>query len=469
MSGESNYPMLAFNMLPFNVEDLINARTIEGNRIEFKSTWSEPVKDAVIRSVCAFANDLLNLNGGYILIGFEDIHGKPVIPPHGLEEFDLESIQKEIRGKCRRIQPEYQPVLFPVYYQNKPILIIRAPGGDNRPYMAPEKISKKNTDFHYYIRQGPETVKAQGELMRQLMELAAKIPHDDRRNPEARIEDISPMLVRRFLFDVGSSLSANNLHNDERELYRRLRIVSSVNSHEVPRNAGLLFFNEDPDKFFPGARVEVVNFDDDAGGNFIEERIFKGPLPLQIKNALDYLDSLGGAFIRKIRGQAEAERIVPFPYAAMEEAIVNAVYHRSYNGPYEPVKVYIYPDRMEITSYPGPMPGIELKHFYHGHYFPQVPARNRRIGDFLKELRLAEGRGTGIPKIKREMQKNGSPEAIFDFDEQRTYFRVILPVHPRYREIHAIRETAQLWVAGDKKQALEHLKRAYSNSQGPPG
>jgi hypothetical protein len=37
--------------------------------------------------------------------------------------------------------------------------------------------------------------------------------------------------------------------------------------------------------------------------------------------------------------------------------------------------------------------------------------RNRRIGDFLKELHLTEGRCTGIPKIQRSMRDNGSPEA----------------------------------------------------------
>ena len=35
--------------------------------------------------------------------------------------------------------------------------------------------------------------------------------------------------------------------------------------------------------------------------------------------------------------------------------------------------------------------------------------RNRRIGEFLKELDLAEGRNTGIGKIVRAMRENGSP------------------------------------------------------------
>jgi ATP-dependent DNA helicase RecG len=234
----------------------------------------------------------------------------------------------------------------------------------------------------------------------------------------------------------------------------------------VPRNVGLLFFNEDPDQFFSGSRIEVVQFGDDAGGDLIEERVFRGPLPQQIKGALEYLDNLGGALLQKIRGQAEVERTVPYPYEAMEEAIVNSVYHRGYDGPPEPVKTYLYPDRMEVISYPGPAPGIKMEDLEPGHVVPPVPARNRRIGEFLKELRLAEGRGTGIPKIQRKMRENGSPEARFDFDQDRIYFKVILPVHPRYQVLNALRESARLWAIGEKSQAIDHLERAHQSQPG---
>ncbi|MFL6199399.1 MAG: ATP-binding protein [Thermoanaerobaculia bacterium] len=114
------------------------------------------------------------------------------------------------------------------------------------------------------------------------------------------------------------------------------------------------------------------------------------------------------------------------------ECLVNAVYHRSYEGEPEPTKVYLYPDRMEIINYPGPMPGIEREHFRPGAGIPPVPARNRRIGELLKELRLAEARGTGVPKVFRAMENNGSPPPRFDFDDARTYFRVTLPAHPEH-------------------------------------
>lgn len=56
--------------------------------------------------------------------------------------------------------------------------------------------------------------------------------------------------------------------------------------------------------------------------------------------------------------------------------------------------------------------------------------RNRRIGDFLKELQLTEGRATGFPAIYDAMEANGSPKPIFETDDESTYFLTIIPAHP---------------------------------------
>jgi ATP-dependent DNA helicase RecG len=424
---------LELDGLPVNLENLLHARSIESNRIEFKAGWDERIKTSVVRTVSAFANDLLNLGGGYVVLGVREEGGRAVLPPVGLAGLDLERLQKEVRGACKRIVPDYTPILFPVQYEGVPLLVIWAPAGDTRPYQAPEDLNVSGSPLQFWIRRGPETIKAQGEDLRQLMAMTAKVPFDDRRSLEARIEDISPFLVRRFLHEIGSDLANHEPPLEEAQLFRLMNLVARVNGHEVPRNIALLFFNEEPDRFFRETRTEVVEFLEE--GDVLKERIFRGPISYQIPVTLEYLDSLGGLIVRKVPDQAEAERIRPYPLEALEEALVNAFYHRSYEYPPEPVKVYVYPDRIEVISYPGPVPGIELRHFHSGEPIPPVPARNRRIGDFLKELRLAERRGSGIPKIQRRMRQNGSPEARFDFDEERTYFRVILPINPRYHEI----------------------------------
>ncbi len=53
-------------MLHLNIEDLLSARTVESERIEYKEGWNP---DAIYRSICAFANDFDNIGGGYILVG----------------------------------------------------------------------------------------------------------------------------------------------------------------------------------------------------------------------------------------------------------------------------------------------------------------------------------------------------------------------------------------------------------------
>lgn len=58
--------------------------------------------------------------------------------------------------------------------------------------------------------------------------------------------------------------------------------------------------------------------------------------------------------------------------------------------------------------------------------------RNRRIGDFLKELHLVEGRNTGIPTAIKAIKENGSPLPTLLTDEERSFFSVIIPIHEAF-------------------------------------
>ena len=62
--------------LEISVEDLLNKRKIESDRIEFKTGWNP---DDIYHSVCAFANDYNNDGGGYIVAGAEEAHGKQYV------------------------------------------------------------------------------------------------------------------------------------------------------------------------------------------------------------------------------------------------------------------------------------------------------------------------------------------------------------------------------------------------------
>ncbi|AVP97747.1 hypothetical protein C7S18_11300 [Ahniella affigens] len=454
------------SILPINLQDLLYFQGVESSRVEFKASWNEDfTRDQVIRTICAYANDFQNLNGGYIVIGVAEADGAAVLPPKGLTPAELDEAQRWIRGRCNTIDPVYQPVFSPEVVDGKHLLVIWVPGSQIRPHRAPED-SSRGAQRRYYIRIESSSVDAdrQPELKTQLMQLTARVPFDDRRALQASVLDIRETKVREFLHDVGSGLVEEQ---DTRSLYRSLRVAEPVNGHDAPRNIGLLFFSQDPEQWFPGARIEVVQFADDAAGNLLEEKTFgKRPIHEQLRECLSYLESLSARLIQKLPRTSKASHWVSFPSLALREALVNAVYHRSYEGVTEPIKVYLYSDRLEIISYPGPAPGIEQAHLDGKSPIPPVPARNRRVGELLKELRLAEGRGTGIPKVRRAMTQNGSDPPRFDFDADRSYFRVTLPAHPEYQAILAIQDVANLRAVGDNAGALRRLQEAHSRHPG---
>lgn len=64
---------------------------------------------------------------------------------------------------------------------------------------------------------------------------------------------------------------------------------------------------------------------------------------------------------------------------------------------------------------------------------------NRRIGEFLKKLKLTEGRNTGIPKIKRALKNNGSKGPEFETNETRDYVITTIFMHEGF-EIENLNE-----------------------------
>ena len=45
---------------------------------------------------------------------------------------------------------------------------------------------------------------------------------------------------------------------------------------------------------------------------------------------------------------------------------------------------------------------------------------------------LTEGRATGIPTIQEELEANGSPAAMIETDNERTYFLIDIPCRPYF-------------------------------------
>ena len=241
-------------------------------------------------------------------------------------------------------------------------------------------------------------------------------------------------LIQNCLKEVKSSLYEKSRMGDFVEICRDMNIISNLPEYTKPKNVGLMFFSMEPDKFFPYTQIDVVQFPDGLGGDHIIEQTFKGPIHQQLREALQYIrNTIITEKVVKHSDRAEADRFFNYPFAAIEEPLSNAVYHRAYDER-EPIEVRVENDRIEILSFPGPdrsvtLEGLKLYRVSNRRY------RNRRIGDFLKELHLTEGRNTGFKKILDALDANGSPKPEFETDEARSYFISRFYIHEGFLNV----------------------------------
>ena len=314
----------------------------------------------------------------------------------------------------------------------KQVLVIWCPAGINRPYSVPENVTAKSGSKEYfYIRSGSSSIIAKGEVLDELRELASRVPFDERGNPDIKLEDISTLLLREYLVKVGSKLANELWSRPISDILDQMNLFTGPQEQRWLKNVAVMMFCETPEKYFPYTQVDVVTFPNGKikDPNNFTEVTFKGSVPQMIKETMGYIKSnVLKEYVRKVSGRQEADRFWNYPYDAIEEAVVNSVYHRDFLQ-HEPIEITIEPSGISILNCPGPDRSIPKEDIERGDMLKSRRYRNRRLGDFLKELDLTEGRSTGVPTIQAKLGENGSPRAIFETTDDRLTFLVTIPVH----------------------------------------
>ena len=96
-----------------------------------------------------------------------------------------------------------------------------------------------------------------------------------------------------------------------------MNVESGPPEAPLPRNVGLLFFNDDPGHFFPATPIDVVYFPEGAGGDQFEEKVFVGPLSQVTRDAISFVErNYLKETVIKHPNPPEAERFWSFPLAA---------------------------------------------------------------------------------------------------------------------------------------------------------
>ncbi len=419
--------------LEVNIEDLLRKEKIESDRIEFKAGWNP---DDIYRSVCAFANDYNNEGGGYILIGVEEKDGIAVRPVKGIPENMLDKIQKEMLGYNNLLSPAYFPKVVSTKVDNQWILVVVVRTGQQRPYKAPEYVTyKKDKRYNYYIRYLTSSVKANPEQERELINMLDHIPFDCRANHKATFDDISPVLLEDHLRRTGSKLAKQVRERGVEAILEDMQLLEGSIELRYIQNVALMMFCEHPEKFFKYTFVQMTSFPEGSVKNpslSVDYPNITGSVPQMIHATMERFKTLiMQEKVIKVTNQMEAIRIMNYPYQAVEEAVVNAFYHRDYLS-CEPITIEIEPDCINIMNFPGIDRSISEKAIAEGKRFVSRYYRNRRLGEFLKELELSEGHSSGVPTIQEELQKNGSPRAEFFTDEDRRAMRIRIPIHPAF-------------------------------------
>lgn len=130
-------------------------------------------------------------------------------------------------------------------------------------------------------------------------------------------------------------------------------------------------------------------------------------------------------------------------------------YHRDYPSN-QAIIIEIEPELIRIISFPGIDRSIPMRVIEAGERFSSRYYRNKRLGEFLKELELSEGKSTGIPTIQEELRKNGSPRATFTTDEDRRAVTVEIPIHPAFLEKPSI---------GDGNSDVSSMKSSFDSNK----
>jgi ATP-dependent DNA helicase RecG len=351
----------------------------EGLHTEFKETFSN--NEDIAKSIVSFANT----DGGQLIIGINN-NGEIV----GIENID-EFIRRIDDIAFNRCEPPVTVVQETLYINNKPIIIVNIPKGDQRPYRTGKGL--------YYIRSANRCRQASREELLRLFQATESIYYDEIEVTRAAIKDIDISYAKRFLEEYFY------INVEDESLIRYLINLKVLSKNKKPTVAGILFFGVNPQFYLPTTNIIAAFID----GNKIsippaDKKECSGRIPQILEDGMRFLK----IYIKEkhiIKG-LEDERHYEIEDFVIREALVNAIAHRDYTID-APIRIFIFNDRIEIHT-PGKLPNtvtIESMKIGAAHVL-----RNPTIYILLSKMGLVTHTGTGIKRIIESVKKTVGKE-----------------------------------------------------------
>jgi ATP-dependent DNA helicase RecG len=385
-----------------------------------QTEWKENVADVddVVETLTAFANDLQNLGGGYVVCGAKeqkDELGFPRLVRTGLTADRFKEVENTVLARCRsRVSPPLTPLVeeLPSDYDGRRILVFIQPATGSAHTFRRGALGAK-----HFVRISRSTIEARNGVLKDLLvRKGALEPWDRRPCNTANESDLDLLVLRDTLQRIGV---VDTETPPERYLSDILSVSAFVPPLLVrealtgilrPRNFAVLLFGRETQRFVPGAVAFFSKYDG------LDRAIPSGQ---RLELASTLLDQF-----RWLLPAAEAEAqtlydktdplrpsVLKYPVRAIREAVVNAFAHRDYEL-LDPLRVTAFRDRLEIVS-PGGLPyGVESAELSAGTAGPLW--RNQTLAWFLSRLGYAEAEGQGLRTIQSTLLEAGCPPARYE-------------------------------------------------------
>jgi predicted HTH transcriptional regulator len=424
--------------MDFNI-DLKELFTRESERVEWKENGDDiNVVQSIVKTMSAFANDISNFGGGYVICGakeIKDAYGFPKVQYTGLSANKLKEIEGKVLQHCRDyVSPSISPIVHeminPIDANTRILVFVVLASPDAHVYRDGQ------SSFHY-VRISRETREAKNGILTQLLLKKQKIEYFDKRiNAKATESDIDILMFRDSMQDMGLLIpekSLDNYFSDKEqiaELVPPLFMKTGMDNILHPRNFTVLLFGKKSSvtAFYPDAYLVLSIYKGiDRSESTAERYTLTGTIIEQAKKAIELLNTQSYTAFDK--NDAKPNQ-VKYPVRAMQEAVINALVHRDYEIA-DPIRVTVFSDRIEIKS-PGTLHwSVDKEKFLKGKASPKW--RNQSFAYLFNKLQLAQSEGQGIPTIFRSMKEEGCPDPIFDIEPES--LTCILPANPRHQMI----------------------------------
>jgi len=425
-----------------NSIDLNELSKRESERVEWKEHGDDPeVAKSIVRTISAFANDLANVGGGYVVCGAKEIkdeHGFPQVVFRGLSANKLAEIEGRVISYCRDyVSPSMMPKVVPLdnpHDQATKILVFIVHATQEAHTF---RDGEKNC---HYVRVNRQTIEARNGLLRELLEKKSIIiPFDQEIHKETTIADIDLPFYRDQILAMGRfspDMQPEDFLSDTNQIAAFIPpLMGRLPLDQVlrPKNFTLLMFGKKKSiaRYFTNAHTIVSIYPGkDRGESFAERHELAGPIIQQAHDAMKILDLQCSTIYDKNSDTSNQKK---YPERAIKEAVVNAIVHRDYRI-HRPNRITVFSDRIEIESVGALHWGVDQDMFILGKSGPKW--RNQAFAYLFNKLSLSQAEGQGIRTMIRTMQHEGCPPPRFEMGKDSV--TCILSAHPRHAILKAM-------------------------------